>query len=460
MKTVRLLFGLLLIAVWGLAACAPAGAGGGQAQGAIRVLAVETFLADIAQNVAGDRAKVESLMPIGVDPHAFNPTPQDVRRVAESDVLILNGAGFEEFAEKMLENAGGERLVIEASAGLTMRTADEAMHDDHSIESHVHMVCAQLEGKQPQGEVTAAANPEAAPALHAEGEHAHEREIVTLKLNLQPDGTYAGSVRFTSENEAGYAFTSAGGQMTVATAAGAALTPVQALPLDCSPMTYGVIYKLAPGEYIVTLSGLTTETTPYSAGPVHAHTEAGADEHDHHHHAGDPHFWLDPLSVIKYVENIRDGLIAADPAGREVYTQNAAAYIAQLNDLHAWIETQVAQIPPERRVLVTDHDTLGYFADRYGFTVLGAIIPNVSSGASPTAQEMAQLIDQVKSSGAPAIFVESIASPQLANQVAAETGAKVVTDLYTHSVTAPEGKAPTYIAMMRHNVETMVAALK
>ncbi len=298
-----------------LSAC---GASGSPAANApIRVLAVETFLADVAQNVAGDRVKVESLLPIGMDPHAFEPTPQDVQKIAESDVLILNGAGFEEWLEKTLENAGGERLVIEAAAGLAMRQPEE---DEH------------------EGEESA--------------------------------------------------------------------------------------------------------------------------QEDEHHHEGDPHFWLDPVSMVKYVENIRDGLIAADPAGRETYTQNAAAYIAQLNDLHAWIETQVAQIPPQRRVLVTDHDTLGYFADRYGFTVLGAIIPSFSSGASPSAQELAQLIDQVKDTGAPAIFIESISSPQLANQVAAETGARVVTDLYTHSITESGGKAPTYIDMMRHNVEMMVSALK
>ena len=89
--------------------------------GAPKVLAVETFLADIAQNVAGDRLAVEALIPIGVDPHAFEPTPTDIRKVAESQVLIANGAGFESFLQKLLENAGVKRLIIEAAAGLTSR---------------------------------------------------------------------------------------------------------------------------------------------------------------------------------------------------------------------------------------------------------------------------------------------------------------------------------------------------
>ena len=240
---------------------------------ALRVLAVETFLADIAQNVAGDRLKVEALMPLGADPHSFEPTPQDVARVARVDVLIVNGAGFEEFLTPLLQNAGGKRLVIEASAGL-------------------------------------------APRIPGAGE-----------------GTSSG------------------------------------------------------------------------------------DDHE-----GDPHFWLNPINAIRYVENIRDGLSQADPAGKDIYARNAQAYIAQLNDLDAWIAAQVAQIPVEQRLLVTNHESFGYFADRYGFRVVGAIIPSVSTSASPSAQQMAALIDQIKASGAPAIFLETGSNPQLAQQIAGETG--------------------------------------
>ena len=87
------------------------------------MLAVETFLADIAQNVAGDRLKVDALIPIGVDPHAFEPTPQDVTRIAKSQVLIANGAGFEGWLKKVLDNAGGQRQLIEAATGLASRQA-------------------------------------------------------------------------------------------------------------------------------------------------------------------------------------------------------------------------------------------------------------------------------------------------------------------------------------------------
>jgi ABC-type Zn uptake system ZnuABC Zn-binding protein ZnuA len=284
-----------------------------------KVLAVETFLAEIAQNVAGDRLKVESLVPQGVDPHAFEPTPQDVAKIAESQVLILNGAGFEAWAAETLENAGGERQVIEASAGLTSREARE-------------------------------------------GEDA------------------ASIVERNSEEE--------------------------------------------------------------------------------HHREGDPHFWLDPLNVVKYVENIRDGLITADPEGKDIYTQNAAAYITQLNELDAWIKEQVSTIPEEHRLLVTNHESFGYFADRYGFQIIGTVIPSVSTGASVSAQELAKLVDQIRTSGVIAIFLETGSNPQLAEQIAQETGVKVVSDLYTHSITEPGGKAPSFIDMMKYNVQAIVEALK
>ena len=108
---------------------------------ALKVLAVESFLSDIAQNVAGDRLKVATLLPSGVDPHSFEPTPADVVKVAECGVLIANGAGLEEFLEKLLKNAGGVRKVVEASEGLEGRKPQEgetAEADSHGHERDPH----------------------------------------------------------------------------------------------------------------------------------------------------------------------------------------------------------------------------------------------------------------------------------------------------------------------------------
>jgi manganese/iron transport system substrate-binding protein len=447
---------VLALTAFALGACSPAASQPASGEPATpKVLAVETFLAEIAQNVAGERVKVESLIPLGMDPHAFEPTPQDVQKIAESNLLILNGAGFEEWAAKTLENAGGQRQVIEASAGLTGREAREGEEAVMSPEEKAEQLCVDLTGKTTEEEIVAGVDASSATELHHEAEaaaeHAHEHgiELLTLKLN-SANGLYAGFVRFDVEEDGEYVIAANGGNILVTDSSGGAMEVEETLPVNCSGLNGGILLDLEPGEYILALSGLSAESTPFLAG------SAGG----HHHHEGDPHFWLDPNNVIKYAENIRDGLIAADPEGKDIYTQNAAAYIAKLTELDGWIKTQVEQIPAERRLIVTNHESFGYFADRYGFKIIGTIVPSVSSSAAPSAQQLARLIDHIKETGAIAIFLETGASPQLAEQVSAETGVKVVSELYTHSITEASGKAPTYIEMMKYNVNAIVEALK
>jgi ABC-type Zn uptake system ZnuABC Zn-binding protein ZnuA len=183
------------------------------------------------------------------------------------------------------------------------------------------------------------------------------------------------------------------------------------------------------------------------------------DEENASQMVGDPHMWLDPNLVITYVENIRDGLIQIDPDGTETYKTNADAYIAQLKELDAWIVEQVNTVPAERRLLVTNHEAMGYFAERYGFEIVGAVIPSMSTDAGTSAKEMSALIEQIKATGAPAIFLGEVENADLANQIAAETGVKVVDSLYLETLTdgAP---AATYIDMMKHNVTRIVEGLK
>ncbi len=223
------------------------------------------------------------------------------------------------------------------------------------------------------------------------------------------------------------------------------------LTLDCAQTPEGQIVELQEAAYVLELSGFASEKATLLVGP------AGG---GHHHDQGDPHFWLDPTLVVKYVENIRDGLGQVDPANAAVYAANAAAYIDSLNQLDEWIKEQVAQIPPAERLLVTNHESFGYFADRYGFTVVGTVMPSVSAQASPSSRQLVRLIDTIKQTGARAIFLETGSSPQLAEQVAAETGITVITELYSHSITEPDGPAPTYLDMMKANTLAIVGALK
>lgn len=267
------------------------------------VLTSATFLADIARNVAGDRLKIEALLPVGADPHSYQPTPQDMAKLEKCQLLIINGAEYEHFLEPFIAGSGGGKKIVEASAKIDLRKA-------------------------------------------AEGEH-----------------------------------------------------------------------------------------------------------------AVDPHAWLDPNLVMVYVENIRAALTEYDPAGAATYQANADAYIAQLKDLDAWIQAQVGQIPAGKRILVTNHESLNYFAARYGFEVAGAVVPSFSGNAAPSAQQMAGLIDEIRKLGVAAIFLDAADNDALARQIADETGARVVSDLHLESLT--EGApAATYLDMLKHNVTQIVGALK
>ncbi len=276
-----------------------------QTTGRPYVLATESFLGDIAQNVAGSRVKVDTLLPVTVDPHEYQPKPQDVTKLAQAQVLIVNGLGYEAWLQKTLDSLGGQRLVIVATNGL-------------------------VPDPDPSGE----------------------------------------------------------------------------------------------------------------------------------HPEGDPHMWMNPLDTINYVDRIRDGLIQAVPAGKDDFTRNADAYIAKLQSLDQWVTNQVNQLPIDKRLIITNHDALGYFAKAYDFKIVGAIIPSVTTDASPSAQQLASLITTIKTSGAPAIFLDIGENQKLAQQISSETGVKVVTDLYVESTSGPNGPAPTYIDMIKHDVSVILDALK
>lgn len=177
-------------------------------------------------------------------------------------------------------------------------------------------------------------------------------------------------------------------------------------------------------------------------------------------HAGvDPHTWMDARNVKRWVENIAAVLSALDPAHAELFVANAAAYQTQLDELHQELVAAAAAIPVQQRNLVTDHDNLGYLADAYGFTVTGAVIPSLSTLAAPSAQELAALQQQVEQEDVKAIFVGTTVNPNVANQIASDTGA-VVAPIYTGSLSDASGPAATYIDMMRYDMTQIVAALQ
>jgi ABC-type Zn uptake system ZnuABC Zn-binding protein ZnuA len=177
----------------------------------------------------------------------------------------------------------------------------------------------------------------------------------------------------------------------------------------------------------------------------------GADE------GGNPHLWLDPQNAIAYVDTIQKTLSRVDPANAATYQANAATYTGQLKQLDAAIQQQVSTLAPEQRVLVTTHDAYPYFAQRYGFRYLAVI--NANPDADPSAQEYAALVKAVKDNKVKAVFGEAGFSEQFISQLAADTGATFVGDLFTDTL-SEDPPTNTYIGAMTYNADTIVDALK
>jgi ABC-type Zn uptake system ZnuABC Zn-binding protein ZnuA len=173
---------------------------------------------------------------------------------------------------------------------------------------------------------------------------------------------------------------------------------------------------------------------------------------------GDPHVWVDPQNVMVWVKNIEKVLSEADPQHAQQYAQNAQTTLDSLTTLDAWIRQQVATVPVESRKIVTDHLIFGYFAARYGFDQVGAIIPSYSTAAETSAQDLAALEDAIRSMHVSAIFVGQNINPTLAQRVADDTGVKII-QIYTESLTTSDGPASTYQDYMRYDVTAIVNGL-
>ena len=171
----------------------------------------------------------------------------------------------------------------------------------------------------------------------------------------------------------------------------------------------------------------------------------------------DPHAWQSVANAKIYVANIRDALVAADPADAAVFRANADAYLAKLDALDREVREAMAQIPPARRKVISTHDAFGYFAAAYGIEFIAPV--GVSTESEPSARDIAGIITQIKTAKIPAVFLENISDPRLIRRIAAETGARIGGTLYSDSLTGEKGDAPTYIDMVRHNIKALTSAL-
>ena len=183
----------------------------------------------------------------------------------------------------------------------------------------------------------------------------------------------------------------------------------------------------------------------------------GDHDHDHDHGRADPHAWQSVANAKIYVANIRDALIAADPAGKDAYFANAAAYLARLDALEREVREVIAKIPADRRRVITSHNAFGYFQNAYGVNFIAP--QGVSTEAEASAKDVAAIIAQIKKQKAAAVFLENVTDPRLVEQIARETGAKVGGTLYSDALTDDKGDATTYIDLIRHNLRQLASAL-
>lgn len=187
-------------------------------------------------------------------------------------------------------------------------------------------------------------------------------------------------------------------------------------------------------------------------GPLVPTLEAGGEV--------DPHFWMDPVRSKVAVLSIADELKSLDSEHENVYRENAAAYVDELESLNTWSMNTFSNLPVENRTLVTSHDSLGYFAVRYDFRIVGAVIPGITTERNPSASEMAELIDAIRKSQAKAIFLEVSTNDRMARRISEETGVPVVDGLKVGTLGDVDSETATYVSMMRRNVEIIMEALK
>ena len=208
-----------------------------------------------------------------------------------------------------------------------------------------------------------------------------------------------------------------------------------------------------------------------TSGGVMPITMRDEEEHDHDAQAAveaedddtpaakvtDPHAWQNLFNGKIYVANIRDALIAADPDGADSYAANAAKYLAAIDAEDKAVKAAIASLPEARRKIITSHDAFGYFGNAYGLEIISP--EGVSTESEASAQDVAKIIRQIRAEHIPAVFIENVTDRRLLDQIARETGAKIGGTLYSDALSEPDGPAPTYLGMFRHNVGALTAAL-
>ena len=363
----------------------------------VGVVTTTNIVADWARIVGGDRVEVFSLLPAGSDPHSFQPGAKGVAAIADAEIVLSVGLRLEEsWLRELLQNAARDESSIVELA--------EIVGPIDFGETHGEGVAALLEISHVVQEVKDG-------EISAENGLREIKEAIEAAERAEDEGEEEGS--------------------------------------HLPKMVIEIIAQVEAGQF----------DARQAIEEIEHMTSGGEDEHEGHGHGiHDPHFWFDPLRVKLAVNDIAARLSVIDPDGRATYTSNASAYNAQLDELHAWTQEQVAAVPGERRFLVTSHDSFGYFAYLYDFEVVGVIL-STTTEVEPSPADLAELSHEVEEYGVSAIFGETTVSERLANSIATESGAELVR-LYSGSLGIEGSGAETYLDMIRTNVQRIVDALK
>ena len=369
--------------------------GGGGSEERIAVLASTSIVADLVERVGGERVDVSTAVPMGGDPHTFAATPGLIRRAGEADLLVVVGASLAAIEDDLARSTDG--VVLTLTDGMDLRPFAEAFaHDDH--DDH-----ADEDGHDEDGDDHADedghdedGNDHADEDGHDEDGDDHAGED-----GHDEDGDdHAGE---DGHDEDGDDHADEDGHDE-------------------------------DGDDHADEDGHDED------GDDHADED---DDHGHDHGSVDPHFWMDIDFVIEAVEAIRAQLARLDPESADGYRERAEAYTAELRELDGEIAATLADLPEERRYLVTFHDAYGYFAERYGLTILGFVVEGPEE--EPAAGAIATLVERIGALGVPFIFTEPQFSARAIEQVARDSGAAVRT--------IPSGSLaeeyPSYVEFLR-----------
>ena len=418
--SLRILSSLLTL-LFLLAACAPAApvTTAPTEEERLRVVVSILPLANIVYNIGGGRIDLDAIMPPGTDPHTFEPRPSDAVKLAQADLIFVNGMHLDETTLRLAEaNLKDGAKLIELAAAVA--GPDELIYGQEHHHGH---------GEMDDHEDDEHGHAEEDDHDDDDDEHGHAEE--DDHDDDDDEHGHAEEGDHDDEDEHGHA--------------------EEDDDHDDDDDEHG---HAEEDDHDEDEHGHADEDD-HDDDDEHGHAEE--DDHEGEEGEPDPHLLLDPNFAIRYAKVIFVTLAEHDPDNRDYYESNFNEYTARLVALDEASQAATATIPESNRRLLTYHDSFGYFAIRYGYTVIGAIQPNDTS--QPSAQEVAALIDQLREEGVPAIFGSILFPADVIDQIASETGVTVSTLLDDGLPGGPDDPEHTYIGMMVQNMRTLATTL-